>query len=112
MRTVKASGAFSIKLTCTGNTTCAGKVRLFVKKKVKKGKKTKTVIKDIATASFSIPAGETQAVTIKLNATGRALLHAAHGHLSASVTITKSSPSPSKASTLGIHLNQQTSKKK
>lgn len=41
----------------------------------------------VGSASFSIPAGKTTTVELTLNATGRALLGAGHGRLSATLTI-------------------------
>lgn len=108
--TVQSSGVATVKLTCTGTATCAGTLTLAAKGKAKKGKKAKT--EQIGTAGFSIAPGTTQAVKLKLNGTGRALLGAAHGHLSATLTILKSSPSPSASAAQSIRLNQQKAKKK
>jgi hypothetical protein len=111
--TVQSNGrAAAIKLTCTGNATCSGKVTLTAKVTTKKGKKkhTKTVV--IGTATFSIPPGTTVTIKINLNATGRALLKASHGRLTASLTILKSSPSPSVTQTKSVHLVQQKATKK
>ena len=93
---VQSGGKASVKLTCAGTTTCAGKLTLTVslkgKGKGKHGKKAKT--ETIGTAAFSIPAGKTGVVAIKLTTAGRTLLKAGHGKLSASLTILKSSPAP------------------
>jgi hypothetical protein len=99
-----------VKLSCSGSATCVGKVTLTVKSKPKKGKKAKT--ETIGTASFSIPAGNTKLVKVKLNGSGRALLRTAHGHLSAAIKIAKSSPTPSKTETQSVHLKQQKAVKK
>lgn len=79
-----------------------GEVTLTVKSKPKKGKKAKTEI--IGVASFSIPAGETKLIRIKLQGTSRALLRTAHGHLGAFLKIAKASPSPSKTETKSVRL--------
>ena len=81
----------------TGKTTTNGKG------KGKKQAKTET----IGTAAFSIPAGKTAAVTLVLNAAGRALLKTAHGHLGATLTILKSSPSPMQTTNDTVQLAQQ-----
>jgi hypothetical protein len=102
---VQSGGAAAFKLTCTGTATCGGKLMLTAKSKGKGQKKAKT--ETIGTASFSIPAGKTAAVKLALNATGRALLNAAHRHLSATLTILKTSPGPSSTQTKSVHLAQQ-----
>jgi hypothetical protein len=102
---VQSSGAAGFKLTCTGTGTCSGKLTLTAKGMAKKGKKAKT--ETVGTASFSIPAGKTVAIKLTLNAAGRALLGADHGHLGATLTILKSSPVPSQTHTDTVHLVQQ-----
>jgi hypothetical protein len=97
----------AIKLTCTGTGACAGKLTLTVTVTMKKGKKKHTATETLATASFSIRAGATVTVKLSLSAAGRALLGAAHGRLAASLTILKSSPSPSAKQTRSVHLVQQ-----
>jgi hypothetical protein len=100
--TVTSSGKATIKLTCTGTATCGGKLTLTAKTKGKKKATTKT----IGTSSFSIPAGKTATVTLALTATGRALLSAAHGKLTTTLVILKSSPGPSNTQTHSVHLAQ------
>jgi streptogramin lyase len=99
------SGVATVKLGCSGTATCVGEVTLTVKSKPKKGKKAKT--ETIGAASFSVPAGETKLIRIKLQGTGRALLRTAHGHLGAGLKIAKASPSPSKTETQSVRLTQQ-----
>ena len=94
---VQSSGAAAVKLACTGTGTCSGRLTLAGKK----DKKAKT----IGSASFSIPAGKTATVKLTLNAVGRALLGAAH-ELSATLTISKSSPAPSQTHTSDVRLVQ------
>jgi streptogramin lyase len=98
-------GVATVKLTCSGAAKCVGKLTLTVKSKPKKGKKAKT--ETIGTANFSIPAGQTKSVTIKLQASGRALLRSAHGRLGAALKIAKTSPSPDKTETPNVRLKQQ-----
>jgi hypothetical protein len=111
---VQSSGKTALKLTCTGTVTCAGKLTLTAKTRGKgtktKGKKIKT--ETVGTAGFSIPAGKTTTVELALNETGRALLSAAHGHLSATLTILKSSPAPAATQIESVHLSQQKAKKR
>jgi hypothetical protein len=108
---VQSGGKAAVKLTCTGTATCGGKLTLTVKTTTKKGKKKHTKMQTIGTATFSMPAGKSETVKLTLNGTGRALLSAAHGHLSATLTILKSSPSPSTTQTKNVHLAQQKAKK-
>ncbi len=102
------SGRAAIKLRCRGLETCSSGLMLTVKMKGTKGQgkkntaKTKTTT--IGTATFSIPAGKTTTVAVKLNATGRVLLSAAYGHLSADLTILKSSSVPTGTQTKHVHL--------
>jgi hypothetical protein len=97
----------SVELICTGTVPCTGKLTLTVASKGKgeRGKKAKATV--IGTVSFSIPAAKTAVVTIKLTAAGRALLNAGHGKLSASLTIVKSSPSPTSTKRESVHLVQK-----
>jgi streptogramin lyase len=99
------SGVATVKLICSGGATCVGKLTLTAKSKPKSGKKAKT--ETIGTAGFSIPAGETKPIRVRLNGTGLALLRTAHGDLGAAIKIAKSLPSPSKDETQSVHLKQQ-----
>jgi hypothetical protein len=114
---VQSGGAAAVKLACTGTATCGGKLTLTAETKGKtttkgKGKGKKQARSEtIGTAGFSIPAGKTATVELTLNAAGKALLKGAHGKLSATLTIVKSSPSPSKTQSASVHLAQQKTKK-
>lgn len=88
---VQGNGRGSVKLTCTGTATCTGTLTLTVKRKAKKGK---TTTETIGTVPFSIHAGRTTAITLALTATGRAVLKAGHGRLTATLAILESPPSP------------------
>ncbi len=105
--TVQRNHDALIKLTCTGTATCLGRLTLTVKRRTGKGKKKHTTTQTIGTAAFSTPAGKSETIKLMLNGTGRSLLNAAHGHLSADLTTLKMSPSPSKTQTQGVHLAQQ-----
>jgi cytochrome c551/c552 len=104
---VRSNGKGSVKLACTGTAPCTGKLTLTVtsKGKGKRGKKAKA--ERIGTAAFSIPAGASGVVTIKLTAAGRALLKAGHGKLGASLTILKSSPAPASTARETVQLVQK-----
>ena len=92
------------KLRGTGSAKCSGKLKLMVKRRVTK-KKYKTKV--IGAASFSLAPGKNVAVKVKLNASGRALLRAGHGRLSASLLLAKSLPTPAQAHTASVRLTQQ-----
>jgi len=108
---IQSGGKGSVKLTCSGTATCAGKLTLTVtsKSKGKHGKKAKT--ETVGTAAFSIPAGRAGVVTITLTAAGRALLKAGHGKLSASLIIAKSSPAPASTERESVQLVQKAATK-
>ena len=90
-----------------GTATCGGKLTLTAKVTTKKGKKKHAKTETIGTAGFSIPAGKTAAVKLTLGSEGKALLKIAHGHLSATLTILKTSPGPTQTQTESVHLVQQ-----
>jgi len=102
------NGRATVKLRCRGVERCSSRLTLTIKTKGTKGsgkkKTTKTKTLTFGTATFSIPADKTAAITVKLNATGRALLSAAHGHLSANLTILKSPPGLPTTQTKSVHL--------
>jgi hypothetical protein len=103
--TVQSNGAAQVTLTCAGTATCSGELTLTAKTKGKGKKKAKTEM--IGTAGFSVLWGKTATVKLTLNSAGKALLKSAHGHLSATLTILESSPSPTQANTDSVHLTQQ-----
>ncbi len=95
-----------VKLECLGISSCHGKLTLTASdptkakgaqtkgaKGAKGGKNARTAT--IGTVSFSVAGDETKAVKVDLNAAGRALLSADHGHCSASLAILELAPSPS-----------------
>jgi hypothetical protein len=101
--TVQSNGTALVKLTCLGIASCHGKLRLTTKGK----KKTHTVA--LATVSFSIAGDETKSVKIKLDASGRALLDADRGRLSANLALLELAPSPQNTQAKTVHLVQQKS---
>jgi PQQ-like domain len=109
--TVQRNHDALIKLTCTGTARCSGRLTLTVKRTTGKGKKRHTKTQTIGTATFSIPAGSSETVKLRLNATGRAFVAAARGHLSASLLVLKTSPSPTNSQSHLVHLVQQKAKK-
>jgi hypothetical protein len=102
---VQSGGKGLVKLGCAGTAPCTGRLTLTVTSKGKHGKKAKA--QTIGTAAFSIPADKTVTVTLTLTVAGRALLKSDHGKLSASLTILKSSPSPTSTQHKNVQLVQK-----
>ncbi len=98
-------GSVAAKLRCVGPRTCAGKLGLTVRTRIKVKGRRSTRKRTIGIATFSVPSGKTVTVTITLNATGRALWKAAQGHLGASLTLFQSSPAPARAHTQNVVLD-------
>jgi hypothetical protein len=94
-----------VKLDCTGTQTCSGTLKLTAQRSTLEGNEKRTRTVPIGTATFSIAPGKTSTIQLKLNATGRALLHSARGHLSATLTILKRAPVPSQTRTETVRLN-------
>ena len=90
----------AFKLHVGGGGTCKGQLRLQVTHKV--GHRSKT--KMIGTGTFSIAAGRSAVIKIKLNAAGRVMLVRHHGHLLATLVIVRQSPGPSRSQTARVRL--------
>jgi hypothetical protein len=108
---VESSRDAAVKLTCSDVATCAGKLTLTTSVTSGKGKARHARVESIGAGSFSIVAGAAATVDLGLNKAGRALLSAAHGHLSASLTIVRISPLPDKTQTQQVRLEQHKSKR-
>jgi hypothetical protein len=102
--TVHGGGLALVKLACTGGGTCDGKLSLTDKVPLGKGKRLKAKPETIGTAGFSIPPGKTATIDLALNKAGRTSLGAAHGHISATLTILRSSQAPSQTLTENVGL--------
>jgi len=92
----------AVKLRSKGSVAgpCKGRLRVLVK--ARGGSRARSTT--IATGSFSILAGRTRWVHIRLNAFGRTLLAGAHGQLNGTLSILSLSPGPARAATATIHL--------
>jgi hypothetical protein len=97
-----------VGLRCSGATACASRLALTVKIKTRVGHGTgtrfKTKLLTIATARFSVGAGGTAQVTLKLNATGRRIVSSGSGRLYANLTIYASVPAPPTTRTQRVKL--------
>jgi hypothetical protein len=103
---VQSNGMALVKLKCSGSASCVGKLTLTAVA-TSKGKHKRSHTTAIGTAGFSIAADTTVSVRLKLNATGRALLGADHGHLGARLTIAQSAPAPAHTQTKSVDLLKQ-----
>jgi hypothetical protein len=92
---VLSMGWAKAKLLCTAPGGCHGKLVLLVKSHVKaKGRKrSATHALTIATTNFTLSGGALKTIKLKLDAAGRALLRADHGHLAATLEIVALAPS-------------------
>ena len=108
---VTGSGEATVKLTCTGTTPCIGKLTLTAKRANRKAKEAANTV-TIGSGRFLVLPGTTGIIRVKLNATGRALLNAAHGRLSATLMIHTSSMTPATTQTKSVRLVQQKRSKK
>ena len=108
--TVQSDSMTLVKLNCTGSESCAGKLILSVKttSKTKDKKKISGTI-TIGTAMFSIAAGKTATVKLKLDAVGRDLLDMDHGRLTARLEILEHEPDVKHTQTATVHLILQKS---
>jgi PKD domain len=102
---IGASGAGSVRLSCTGTGACSGRLTLTLK-----GKHKRTRALTLGSASFSIAPGTNGTIALKLNAAGRSRLRAGHGHLSAALIIVKSSPAPAITQTRNVQVRQKLKK--
>jgi hypothetical protein len=98
---VRAHARALVRLKALGTGTCRGTLTLKVK--LKSAKK-RSRSKSIAAGSFSLAAGKVAAVKLALNAYGRGLLHAGHGHLKANLLMVKSAPTPTQARSAKVRL--------
>jgi hypothetical protein len=101
--TVHAHARALVRLRALGAATCRGTLTLKVKLKPAERR---SRLKAIASVRFSLAAGKVAAVKLALNASGRALLRAGHGHLSASLVVLKSTPAPTQARTAQVRLTR------
>jgi hypothetical protein len=105
---VKSHSRAVLRLTSKGPGICSGNLKLFVRIKASKGRfRTRT----IATGKFSLAAGRTRTVTLRLNAAGRTMLSAGRGRLSARLSILRVSPAPRVTLTSAVRLADQKKKK-
>jgi hypothetical protein len=91
----------AVRLRVSGTGRCAGKLRLRVTRRLSRHS---LQVKTIGTAVFSIAAGRTGVVSVRLNAAGRRMLGTHHGRLSASLLLVRQSPAPALAQSARVRL--------
>ncbi len=101
--TTSVGGVVAVKLACKGAITCGGKLTLTSRPNRARGRK-RPKPQDLGTASFSIKAGASATIEVRLNARGRAMLHSGHGHLAAVLRIFESSPVPAQTYSTSVRL--------
>ena len=99
---VQAPARASVRLRVSGGGRCVGKLRLRVTRRIHK----KFRIKTIGTAVFSITAGRTALVKVKLNRAGRRMLATHRGRLSATLLLVRQSPTPLLAQSARVRLTR------
>ncbi len=102
---VQGSGMALVKLDCAGSMACEGHLTLTAEAKARKKRAASAVT--VGSASFSISGDEAKTVKIKLDGTGRALLSAGHGRLSAHLAIVGLVVAPTQAQSKSVQLVRQ-----
>jgi hypothetical protein len=100
----QSNGTLTVKLDCMGAQSCSGKLTLQVSQaaKRKRSKRTTPYAVTLGFANFSIAAGRTTNVTIHLNGSGRALLSAGHGRVTAHLRIAQTGSSGAVVETMRL----------
>ncbi len=110
----KKDGQAAVELRCAGPEMCRGRLTLTARRKnatrmngeQRGGRRDDPKPTTIATAVFAIPPGRIAIVKLRLSPTGRALLGADRGSLSASLEILELAPSPENTQTKTVNLVQ------
>ena len=97
---VTAGARAQVTLLASGSGRCAG--RLAVRVRVRAGSRTRT--ESVGSVSYSLLAGHSERLSVKLDALARTLLGAHHGRLKATLLIARTVPSPAKATSASITL--------
>jgi hypothetical protein len=104
---VRSHGRAALKLSWkgqAGSVTCRVKLTLALKVRLDGSNKKRYTTLVLGAGSFTIVAGKTKLVVVKLNARGRSRLSTAHGRLAGRLTILVSSPAPRRTQTSAIRL--------
>lgn len=101
----RKGGWADVRLSCAGTATCTGTVKLTAMKHRKRGHSGKAKV--IVASTFAIAPKTSATIKLELDATGHALLKAAHGHLRATLITLETSPAPSHTKTQSVRLTQR-----
>ena len=93
-----------VRLTCASASSCAGKVALTVKHRVRRAGRWVTVRLEVGAARFRAKRDGTFVVRVLLDRRGRSLLRAAHGRLAARLRISQSTPGPAQTTVRRVTL--------
>jgi hypothetical protein len=105
---VSRAGSSAARLACAGTApACAGRVVLVARTRTTVGGHTHVRTVTLASSTFAILAGRSATVTLRLSATGKRILRAAHGHLPAVLNIVRSSPAPTQTQMRTVRLVQR-----
>jgi hypothetical protein len=97
-----SKGSAIVQLDCTGAAACRGTLTLKgTQTKKVKGKRKKVTV-TLGTESFSIAAGKSAKVKIKLSSYARGQLKSTHGHLHASLSLLGHETEPTQARTENV----------
>jgi hypothetical protein len=101
---VQRNGRAQVELRCISTTVCRGTLKLTLAVRAKGHRRARTTI-GLGAAAFSLRPGRNTIVKLELSSAGRARLSAAaHGRLSARLTIVVSSPSPRRTQSHAVEL--------
>jgi hypothetical protein len=104
--TVRKRRQALVALSCVGTANCVGTVTLTAATHSRR-KKHSAKAKILGISHFRLSPETTATIRVQLNAAGRTLLRAGYGHLSANLTISKTSPLPMQTKPQDVHLTPQ-----
>jgi virginiamycin B lyase len=99
-------GVTTLKLRCTGNSRCAGKLTVTIRAKRTRRSASRTV--EIANAvAFSVAAGAVESVKIHLRHVGRTKLDSGRHRLNCTLVVDRKAPAPTSTTRFAIQLTQK-----
>jgi hypothetical protein len=99
---VRRSGRGLARVSCSGSDASSGRIELTVR--ARPSSKRHPRVRVLASTRFSVAAGATVVIGLRLGASGRAVLKRAHGRLSATLTVVRTLPAPAQIHSRGIRL--------
>jgi hypothetical protein len=95
------NGQATVTFSCAATEECRGRFTLTAPPRA--GKHT---TRTLAAASLALPAGKTEPIHVKLSKVGRLLLREGHGNHTATLTIVKTAPSPTRTTIRSVRLTE------